>query len=371
MAASPIEHGRYVSNLPRDYYLSSEIFEQELRRVLSRQWLLVGHVSSVRDPGDYYVKRVGPETLIIVRDKSGRIRAYFNVCRHRGFRICKENEAGHGSRFTCSYHGWTYGLDGALAVAPTARDGQEFDFKDFALHEAWCETFHGFIFVYLDRARPPSLAEACAAILDEEKMRRIEPERMKLAHRETYIINANWKALLENDMECFHCPTSHPSLSVACDFRGFYAETRSSQHFPLREGMRTFSIDGDWVCTKPLGADLPHQFSCGFLLWPNFCGPVFFADHCVSLETTPLSVDRTQLISEWYVHEDAVEGRDYDRERLIKVFDVTNREDGALAERNYAGITSMRFQPGPLSATREDGVKTALRRYVEMMEAGD
>jgi Rieske 2Fe-2S family protein len=121
------------------------------------------------------------------------------------------------------------------------------------------------------------------------------------------------------------------------------------------------------VCAKPLGEPQPAGFSTGFLQFPFFCGPVFFADHAVSLETTPLSVGRTQLISEWYVHEDAVEGTDYDIEKLTKVFHVTNLEDAKLMERNFEGVQSMRYVPGPLSTTREDGVRAALDIYLSMM----
>ena len=362
---------RQVTALHRNDYLSQDVFERELRQVFAKQWLVVGHVSLVRSAGDYFVKQVGPESLLIARDKEMRLRAYFNVCRHRGFRLCSDGESGNARRLTCPYHGWSYGIDGALRTAPGARDAVDFDFSQLSLHEAWCDVYQGFILVYLDKDSPPRLADSICLSSNEELFSMIHPERMKLAHRETYVVNANWKALLENDMECYHCPTSHPSLSVACNVTGFYADSRSGMHFPLRDGMKTFSIDGDWVCRKPLGDSLPDRFSCGFLLWPNFCGPVFFADHCVSLETTPLSVDKTQMIAEWYVHEQAVEGVDYDREQLIKVFDVTNREDARLTERNFSGIRSMRYVPGPLSATREDGVSVALDRYRQMMMVDD
>jgi phenylpropionate dioxygenase-like ring-hydroxylating dioxygenase large terminal subunit len=357
----------YFTNLPREYYLSQEIFEQEMERVFTRQWLLVGHVSLAPRPGDYFVKQVGPESLILVRDDQDRFSAFFNVCRHRGFRICDKGEAGHTARLTCKYHAWTYDMSGALRAAPGSRNGADFDFAKFGLHHAWCDEYCGFIYVCLGKERPPALADVLRPMSNEDDLRRIDPRNLKLAHRETYVVNANWKALLENDMECHHCPTAHTVLTVACDYRGFYADSRSGAHFPLKAGMKTFSADGDWVCSKPLGADLPPQFSCGFLLWPNFCGPLFMADHCVSLETTPLSVDKTQLISECYVRSDTIEGVDYEVERLIKAFHVTNLEDAELAERNFEGMRSLRFVPGPLSATREDGTRAALATYLEMM----
>ncbi|HUI61479.1 MAG TPA: aromatic ring-hydroxylating dioxygenase subunit alpha [Steroidobacteraceae bacterium] len=366
---TPIEHDSLVTNLPREYYFSEAIFEQELDKVLARQWLLVGHVSLVKNPGDYYVRQVGPESLIIARDRNGRVRAYFNVCRHRGSRILANGEAGQTRGFVCPYHKWTYDTEGCLIGAPGIRDGKSLQFAQWPLHEAHCESWYGWLYVHLGAEPPQPLAQVLGPLTDTAAMQQVDSERLRLAHRETYLINANWKALLENNMECYHCGAAHPSLSISCDYHKFYADQRDGSHFPLHPGMATFSMDGARVCSKALGESLPEGFSTGFLLQPNFCGPVFFVDHAVSLELTPLSRDRTQLICEWYVHEEAVEGVDYDLEALIRVFHVTNQEDGALAEQNYLGMKSRRFVPGPLHPQREDGVQMALRRYLEMMAA--
>jgi glycine betaine monooxygenase A len=367
MNAATKASSSYATTLPREYYLSEDIYRQELEKVFCRQWLTVGHVSMVKNVGDYFVKQVGPESLIIARDERGQVRAYFNVCRHRGFRICDHAQSGNAKRFTCPYHAFTYRLDGSLSAAPGSKDGVDFRFSEYPLHEAGCQTFHGFIFVYLSREAPTPLAQVLGPRSDEQALRAIQPERMKLAHRETYLINANWKSVIENDSECYHCGVAHPSLAVSCNYQAFYADSRTGAHFPLRPNMKTFSTDGEWVCAKRLGEPQAEGFSTGFLQFPLFCGPVFFADHAVSLETTPLSVAQTQMICEWYVHEDAIEGTDYDREKLTNVFHVTNLEDARLMERNYQGVRSMRYEPGPLSATREDGVQQALDLYQRMM----
>jgi phenylpropionate dioxygenase-like ring-hydroxylating dioxygenase large terminal subunit len=357
----------YSTSLTQEQYLSESIYREELDKVFGRQWLLAGHVSQVKAAGDFFVKQIGPESLIIVRDTDGRVRAFFNVCRHRGFRICGPNQHGKAGRFTCPYHAWTYGTDGRLLAAPGARDGVDLSFDDWKLHEAWCDVAYGFVLVCLSRRKPTPAHEAITLRGKEGDLAALQPERMALAHRETYVINANWKTVVENDSECYHCATAHPSLSVSCNYRGFFADSRSGEHFPLNAGMKTFSMDGDWVCTKQLGTPQGERFSTGFLLMPLFSGPVFFADYCISFETTPLAVDKTQLICEWFVHEDAVEGVHYDRRKLIEVFHVTNQEDVQLMERNYAGVQSMRYSPGPLSATREDFVIAALDLYREMM----
>src|SRR5262245_19048767 len=139
--ASVIEQPGFVTSLPREYYVSEEIFQTELERVFERQWLFAAHVSQVPRPGDFVVRQIGPESLIIARDPDGRLRAFFNVCRHRGAELCKAGSAGSAKRIVCPYHSWSYGLDGSLKGAPGSTDGVDFDFERFPLHEAHCDTY--------------------------------------------------------------------------------------------------------------------------------------------------------------------------------------------------------------------------------------
>lgn len=376
--ATIIEQPGYFTSLPRDYYVSAEIFELELERILRRQWMYVGHVSQVRAPGDFFSRLVGPESLIVTRDREGTIRTYFNVCRHRGAQLCETGSAGRTKQFVCPYHRWSFGLDGRLLGAPGSRDGVDFDYADWPLHEARCDVFHGSIYAWLgDPDEAPPLDETLTPwVNDVEMLERVQPERTKLAHEEIYTIQANWKLLDENNCECYHCAGAHPSLAATCDYAAFYvpredeASTISGQkaHFPLREGMNTFSMDGDWVCSKPLGCGFVPDYSCGYVSVPMFTGPVYFADHGVHLDVTPVDKDTTRLVCQWFVHEDAVEGVDYDVERLTGVFHVTNLEDGDLAALNQRGVNSHRFVPGPNSSTREPFIKQALERYLELMD---
>ncbi|HWI23100.1 MAG TPA: aromatic ring-hydroxylating dioxygenase subunit alpha [Baekduia sp.] len=374
--ASIIEQPRYFTSLPRDYYVSQEIYDVEMERVFQRQWLYAGHVSQIRETGDFFSRLIGPESLIITRDQEGAARAFFNVCRHRGAQLCETGTAGRTKRFVCPYHSWTYATDGRLLGAPGANDGVDFDFSDWSLHEALCDTFYGSIWVWLgDPDEAPSLRETLEARTnDVEMLRAIEPEKTKIAHQEIYDIKANWKLLMENNCECYHCAGAHPSLAATCDYAGFYTATYDENgeiagvHFPLREGMNTFSLDGEWVCKKPLGVGFVPNYSCGYVNVPFFSGPVYFADHGVQLDLTPLDKDNTRLVSQWFVHEDAVEGVDYDIEKLIGVFHVTNLEDGELAALNARGVNSRRFVPGPNNATREAFVKAALEQYLALMD---
>lgn len=356
------------TNLTREDYLSQEIFDNEIRKIFHRQWLSVGHMSQIRNPGDYYVKRVGPESLIISRDQAGKIRVFFNLCRHRGYRMLEDGSSGCAKGIVCPYHHWTYDLDGALRTVPGSRDGQDFPFGQYPLHEARVDTLYGFIFVWLGKEEPPPLENSFPTI-DRAKLDLAELEKIKLAHRETYIINANWKSMLENDLECYHCGHGgHPTLGVSCKYPAFFADQRDGQHFPLREGMKTLSVDGERVSSKNLGKTT-DGYSAGFLNLPLFCGPAVFVDHVVYLELTPLTVDKALFHSEWYVHEDAVEGVDYEGPKVAEAFHITNLEDKAFGERNYLGTLSSRFEPGPLHPRREDGIIACYDLYRQMMAA--
>ena len=375
--ASVIDHPGYFTSLPRDYYVSEEIFEAELDLVFARQWLHVGHASQIPAPGDFFACSVGPESLLIVRDAEGEVRSFFNVCRHRGAQLCESGTVGQQKAFVCPYHRWSYGLDGRLLGAPGSRDGVDFDFAGWGLHEARCATYFGSIYVYLDEdaAQAPAFHDAVAPLVDEEQLARVQAHRIELAHQVRYEVRANWKLVLENNCECYHCAGAHPSLGVSCDYSGFFAPRDSDLegfnadkgYFPLREGMQTFSMDGRWVSRKPLGAGFEAGFSAGFILVPMFAASVYFADHGVHLDVFPIDKDTTEIVCQWYVHEDAVEGEDYEVDRLIGVFDVTNREDVALAELTQRGVRSRRFVPGPNSPTRESFVKGALSQYLAMM----
>jgi Rieske 2Fe-2S family protein len=377
---SVVQHERYFTGLPREYYTSAGLFEREVERIFTRQWMYVGQVGMIREPGDFFEANVAGESLLIVRDREGAVRAYFNVCRHRGSEICGAGSAGRLRRIVCPYHSWSWDLGGRLRGVPGTRDGKAFGFADWPLHEARAAVFHGAIFVWTGETEPPPLGEFIGDSADQAALAKVDPARQKLVRAERYRVQANWKLLLENNCECYHCAGTHPSLGVSCDYQGMFLNedgtSRSGgQHFPLREGMKTFSMDGAWVCRKPLGAhdpsylDTPEaaRFSAGYILVPMFSALLYFADHGVNLQINPLSVDETELVCQWFVHEDAVEATDYDPEALTAVFDITNREDIALAEGNQRGVRSRRYVPGPNSATREPFVERALTSYLELM----
>ncbi|MGE0211147.1 MAG: aromatic ring-hydroxylating dioxygenase subunit alpha [Parvibaculaceae bacterium] len=363
--------------LPRRFYIDPTIYEEELERVFGRQWQFLGHVSQIPGKGDYFIEDLCGESILVVRGQDEGIRAFLNHCRHRGHRLCS-SVTGNARTFTCPYHQWTYGLDGSLVRAPGNKDGEVFDYRDWGLHAVRVEVWHGLIFGWLSEVEGPSLASCLA--FDDTPFRRLEAGRVKEIHRESYDIEANWKILLENYLECYHCLGSHPELCVTMDVQATYANTGGDwkrQYFPgllqLRPGMKTGSMDGSLV-SKPLGefaasAELPDGYGAGFGIVPSLTRVIFHVDHAIVHAMRPIDVSHVRWQTFWYVRDDAEEGVDYDVERVTELWRLTNKEDISLCEGAFQGVHSRRFVSGPLDPVREAAIPAALETYRELMQA--
>ena len=240
------------------------------------------------------------------------------------------------------------------------------------------EVWHGLIFGWLGEEQGPSLASCLT--FDDSAFRLLDAANVKEIFRETYDIKANWKVLLENYLECYHCPGAHPELCVTMDVQATYSNTGAAwkqQYFPgllqLRPGMKTGSMDGNLV-SKPLGAfadetDLPDGYGAGFGIVPTLTRVIFHVDHAVVHALRPVSVSHVRWQTTWYVRADAQEGRDYEHRRLTEVWRLTNKEDISLCEGAYRGVRSRRFVSGPLDPKREAAISAALETYRELMES--
>src|SRR5438093_5868601 len=182
-----------AKSLPQKYFVSPDIFVKEQAEIFSKEWLLVGHQSQIPDAGDYVVQEVIGESLIVIRDKSGEIRGFFNVCRHRGTRL-KEDACGHASAIQCPYHAWTYGLDGRLIGAPHMDEVPGFDKSNYSLHRVNLGVWEGFIFINLDENAMP-LEEWFAPL--NGKFSHWNLSQLRSARRIEDDVRANWKWMFE------------------------------------------------------------------------------------------------------------------------------------------------------------------------------
>jgi Rieske 2Fe-2S family protein len=377
------------SALERQFYTDPRIFERDMDRILLRHWFCAAHAASVPRPGDYLLVDLGPESAIIVRTAAGEIRALVNVCRHRGSRICTSRSGrAVAGRFTCPYHAWTYDLNGTLVAAremPPSFDADRHGLKSLAVR-----VVQGLIFVtFADR--PLDFEPAVQAL---DKSAGVHGwAGAKVAHRETYSINANWKLAVENYMECYHCQPAHPEFSK----RHVYARpAKQAEHLERAgrqraESLGIFIADVDrYGCAAGAGCESVSVFRSVLAdgvasataddraiarLMGDFpehdgnstyfdIGPLSdflaYADHGLIYRFVPRSVQHTEMEVAWLVHEDAVEGKDYDVERLTWLWKTTSVEDKKIVELNQAGVNSRYFKPGPYSLQ-----ESYARRFVD------
>ena len=373
MAIDP--HQSFTS-LPREAYVSAQIFERETQRVMGEQWHYIAHASEIPQAGDYLVEDYAGESIVVVRGRSGTIKAFLNTCRHRGFALCQGNK-GNARRFTCPYHQWTYDLDGRLIMAPDMPDGEVIDYGSWGLHTVQTEVWEGLVFICLSTTAKPSIGQLIEHHAPD--LRRAHPAHWKKAAEKRYPIAANWKVLLENFLECYHCKATHPELCAAMDLDGMYGDILdrpvgeyAGGMVPLKPGMMTQSLDGKLV-SRPLGAfaDMeapPANWGAGFQITPVLTRIIAHVDHAMIFSIRPIDAGNVEWVARWFVHADAVEGVDYNLERLTEVWLATNDQDLSLCVGTYRGIKSRRYVPGPLSVLREPAIHSAVQVYRSMMD---
>lgn len=376
-------------SLDQRFYVDPDIYELELERIVYRNWILAGHQSQLPNPGDFKVMKVGRESAIIVRGEDGTIRAFANVCRHRGSLVCLEPQ-GSARKFTCPYHGWVYDTEGKLVGA---RDMPgDFDRSAHGLHAVACENIHGLILVCFSDD-PPSV-DNCRAEL-AEPMAMFDFPNLKVAAYKEYPIPANWKLSVENYQECYHCATAHPDYArlhtlmldrkkrervqehmkermAACGLRDIEIDRIDTAARPgeigygysrtaLFDGYKTGSRDG--APLAPLLGELKdYDGGASDFSFGAFSFLLAYSDHVVAYVFSPVDKNNSRCDIYWLVRGDAVEGKDYDVQELIWLWDVTTEADKIIIVNNSRGVRSRYYRPGPFS-----GMERAEKTYVDWL----
>lgn len=391
-------------SLEAPFYLDRDVFDLDVRAIFAGHWIFVASEPELPEPGDFVTVDLGPYSVIVVRDDDGAVRALHNVCRHRGARVLTEPRGSVGN-LVCGYHQWTYATDGTLLHAGQQREG--FDPACFGLRTVAVRVVQGLVYVCLAPEPPKDFDDVAARI--EPYLVPHQLQRTKVAAQTDLVEDANWKLVMENNRECYHCEAGHPELTCtffptygytledlpdrllpaharylqaerdlarACDERGLpYAaieeiDSRPSafriQREPLDGAGESYTTDGAAASRRLLGdLDSPRLGRLSLHHQPNAWFH-FLADHAVTFTVLPLAPDRTLVRTTWLVHEDAVEGVDYDRERLTEVWRRTNEQDAALVGRAQAGVTSPAYEPGPY-APNEYQVEGFCAWYVDRL----
>jgi phenylpropionate dioxygenase-like ring-hydroxylating dioxygenase large terminal subunit len=338
------------NTLPQQYYVDPAIFQQELERFYFRSWICAGRAPEIPQPGDYFLREVGQESILLVRGADGQVRAFFNVCRHRGTRICTAPEGRFSGAIQCGYHGWTYGLDGQLSAAPHMEQ-PEFCRENYPLHGISAEIWDGHVFVNLDRIAAP-LAAQLGDLRGKFDAWRVGELRM--AARMTYDVKCNWKLLVVNYNECLHCPTLHPLLNRMTHYLSGENDPPAAGYIggsmEFREGVETMSVDGKKprACLPGLPGENRERVHY-YTVYPNLFLSLH-PDYVMTHTLWPQAVDQTRVICELHFHPDEMKIPGFDPSDAVEFWDTTNREDWRICELSQLGIQSRAYQPGPYSA---------------------
>ena len=399
-----IHNRRKGYTLPAPFYLSKEVHDLDIAEIFSKHWIYVAVEPDIAEPGDYIKVEIGHNSVIIVRDDDMNVKAFHNVCRHRGSQLCDDAKGSVGN-IVCPYHQWTYDLSGKLIY--NEHMGEDFDKSDHNLKPVHVGNIAGLIFICLSD-NPPA---------DFEDMKRamepyIAPHRIqdtKIIHQEDLIENGNWKLTMENNRECYHCVANHPELlnsmyefgfgyqpspenaakvqefrdlietegarwaacglpSAEIDVLDSRASAYRTQRLPLDKAGESQTMDSLVACQKLLG-DLTQRNLGGLSFWtqPNSWHH-FMSDHIVTFSVLPIDAQHTLLSTKWLVHKDAVEGKDYNTKKITEVWQATNKQDSTLVERTQRGVHSDQYEPGPYSPYTEELVEKFTNWYIQRLE---
>ncbi len=396
-------------SLEAEFYTDEDIFRADMEFIFARHWVFVGQEPDVPEPGDVMALHIGEAPILVVRDDDNEVRAFHNVCRHRGAQLVAEGK-GQVGNLVCRYHTWTYGLDGRLLFADHM--GTDFDPSCRGLRPIALRSVAGLLFVCLADDPPGDIDDLAAAMEPYLLPHRIRDTRV--AKQIDLVEQGNWKLALENNRECYHCAANHPELTVPLFAYGFGFAPDSlddseramaarydgmvedlhgrwegdglpsrriekltgratgfrTERLPLDRAGESHTADTRIACRRLMGNFTQARLG-GLSFWtqPNSWHH-FMSDHAVTFRVLPLGPDRTMLRTTWLVHKDAVEGVDYDPANLTAVWDATNRQDAALVEMTQAGVRSPAYEPGPYSPHTEGLVEQFCVWYVERMRAG-
>jgi Rieske 2Fe-2S family protein len=364
--------GTMERSLPSTAYLTPEAWGSDKATILTREWLCVAREEDVALPGSHRVIEAVGENILLVRTRAGELRAHYNVCRHRGARICDaQNDAKWGLELAggviggvirCPYHGWAYGLEGNLLAAPNLQAEVDFDKKDFSLYPVGVETWGGFVFINLTPETAPDFRKTLGEA--PRRLGNYPLEDLHVAHTISYDVQANWKLLLENYNECYHCGPVHPELcEIVPEFRrdgGIHLDWEAG--IPHRDGATTYTMSGTTERAPFPGLNAVEQVRHkGELLYPNLMFSVA-SDHATAFILWPEAVDRTRVECRFLFHKDEIAKPGFDPADAVDFWDLVNRQDWAVCERVQRGMSARVHTSGYYSPMEDYSLD--IRRYV-------
>jgi Rieske 2Fe-2S family protein len=347
-------------------YVDAEVFRREQEVVFGQRWLCVGREEQVQVPGQFLRVDIGPESLLVVRDRQGTLRAHHNTCRHRGARLCEATHGELSETIQCPYHAWTYALDGRLIGVPDQKEMEGFDKADYPLLQAEAAAWEGFVFVNL-ADRPEPFAEAFAPLLGRFAAWNLPG--LRVGRRLEYDVRANWKLLFENYSECYHCSPVHPSLVKLTPPTSGENDLTDG---PVLGGFMTVTELGGSLsrsgraCGVPVAplSDADMQRVYYYSIFPNMLLSLH-PDYVMVHRFRPLAPDRTQVWCDFLFHPETLQRSDLDPDDGVLFWDTVNREDWHLCEQTQLGVQGKAYRPGPYS--RRESLCAAFDRHYRLV----
>ncbi len=334
-----------AKTLPSAWYIQPEGLALERERIFAASWQYAGAAGKVEKPGTYFTCEIAGEPILVLRDLEGALKAYYNVCRHRGGPVAQGE--GACKVLKCAYHGWTYGLDGALRNTPEFAGVENFEKADHGLRRIHADVFGPLVFIHMGK-KPPSLAEWMGKIPDDTS--KMPLARMSHFKRLTYEIECNWKVYVDNYLEGYHIPQVHLGLLREIDYPQYRTEIfryYSKQLAPVRN-----RADSLYKRSLPEGATPEALY---YWLFPNIMFNIY-PDNLQVNAILPLGPTRTVTIFDWYLVDKDRPGVAEDFQKSFEFSDVVQKEDIGICEHVQKGLGSRSYDTGRYSVERESGV---------------
>jgi Rieske 2Fe-2S family protein len=353
--------------LPARWYRDPDHYRRELEVFWYDRWIAVAREEEIASPGDWRAVRVGSQSLLVLRTQAGGIRAFHNVCRHRGSVLCAEEKGSFPrKRIVCPYHAWAYDLEGRLVATPRRMETPDFRPEDFPLHGVAAACWGGFVFVHLGTPRP--LEESLANL--PKRFERYRFPELRIGKRIVLDVQANWKALAENFSECFHCPPVHPEFcrivtayqdAGAWGLRGV-AETRPE----YKPGAQTLTLDGTSRIPPIEGLREEEQKTlyAADMVLPNLFLNVH-PDYVNSQLMFPTGPESVRMVYDWLFEPRHLPLAEEDLQHYVALWDLTNRQDARNCEWQQQGMQSRAFGHGVYVPQEFDA-----HRFAQWVRAG-
>jgi len=342
---------------PGSMYWDPAILREELDSFFYRSWLNVGREETIPDPGDFFTLDVGDESVLVIRGNDGRARAFYNICRHRGTRLVGETAGKKLRSIVCPYHAWAYSSEGTLVGAPHTEELEDFRREDFGLHPIALDSWGGFLWINLGDDVPP-LREDLGEFL--ARFRRLPLEELRLGSHRTYDVAANWKILVENYSECYHCAPVHPDLNritpyLSGEVTDYFVDGERRAKFS--GGTMNFTADytsmtwSGYTRRRPLKGMTDEDLRSihYYAVFPN----LFFSLHPDFLmihRAYPLAPDRTRIECEFYFDPETMAQPGFDANDAVELWDLINRQDWNVCELSQKGMKSRAWKRGRYSS---------------------